>query len=456
MTFYFAISPAVMATFPIDNGKALAAWRGEMVKNGTMAFVSVGVTNVLYSFLPFFNGINLFSNGFLSWIANQVLKLFMYIIAFSSAQDLISTISGWFGTGDAVKEGKATKKLVNDTLKKYSTKAMGVAGAFRGGWKDAEDHGGKRFLGALRGGFSQTGFSDAIKPYSDALKQGQDAGKEANKRALTTKGFLHREVDDDKLARYEAYDIIKAEKKEIDKQVDALNDERKAKLAQAQTQAERDKIDKEYNSMIQKLKANAGHTKALYTSEEKSIEHKKKANERNQGFLDKIDELANVSDQDVDFRKRIAAAAGLNVNDANIVSHWEDIKSGNFNWTQGVIADSVRDKMVEQYKLLASDITQNENAKKIALKNIKNLYNSGTKSADYLTKVLGGQITSDGDVTGRLELIRSKVDREQDAINKVSKKLKSEEAQLEAKRAADYGTQDPDKLKDIGENIKKK
>jgi len=52
--------------------------------------------------------------------------------------------------------------------------------------------------------------------------------------------------------------------------------------------------------------------------------------------------------------------------------------------------------------------------------------------------------------------VARKVEREQDAINKGSKKLKSEEAQLEAKRAADYGTQDPDKLKDIGENIKKK
>ena len=106
MVLYFAISPAVMATFPIDGGKALGSWRSEMVKNGTSAYCAIGVLNVLYSVLPFFNTIDIFGDSSKGvGLTSLIVRLFIYIIAFSSAKDLIGAVSGWFGTGNALADG---------------------------------------------------------------------------------------------------------------------------------------------------------------------------------------------------------------------------------------------------------------------------------------------------------------------------------------------------------------
>ena len=197
MTLYFAISPAVMATFPIQGDKPLGAWRGEMVKNGTMAFCSIGVLNVLYSILPMFDDLKLFGEGFFgnigSWLANQVLKLFFYIIAFTGAKDLIGTISGWFGTGNALAEGISTKDTVTKQLKRASTKAGGAFTGFKGGIEAGKVKYGDgvkgtvKSLGAgLYGGFVGSGGKDALfgdidkvkKEISDKRKAGKEAGKD--------------------------------------------------------------------------------------------------------------------------------------------------------------------------------------------------------------------------------------------------------------------------------------
>jgi len=211
MTLYFAISPAVMATFPIDGGKALGSWRTEMVKNGTMAFCSIGVLNVLYSILPFFNDIRFFGvggiAGFGSWLMNVVLKLFIYIIAFTSAKELISSISSWFGTGDALAEGAKVKGTVTGELGKYAKKSVATVGAFRGGIKEAKEHG-AGFWGALAGGaagiFSQTSIPGKFKPIAEEWGKGKKAAAEQYKAFRTMD--IKQEKRKAKLAEYEEYD----------------------------------------------------------------------------------------------------------------------------------------------------------------------------------------------------------------------------------------------------------
>jgi len=472
MTLYFAISPAVMATFPIDNGKALGSWRGEMVKNGTMAFVSVGVTNVLYSFLPFFNGINLFGSGGIgaagSWIANQVLKLFMYIIAFSSAQDLISSISGWFGTGDAVKEGKATKKMIDDPLKKYSTKAVGVAGAFRGGWKDAKDHGGNPLWGALRGGWSQTGFSDNLKPYADALKKGKDAGKEASKNALTRKGFLNREVDDDKLAAYEAYDIIKAETEEIQKKERDINDRREKEkdritsdfgyaAGSAGYVKKAAEIDKKYNKMITELKSSAGHIQTLYEPDLKSLEHDKKMNDKREGYYGKVESLATIALEDSKLRERLLSASGLKGNAAAqmlVSRNWKKMREGDFSSVRDA---AMRTQLEQQYKQMEESFIDNGNALEVALRNVKNLYKSGDAGKKFATRVLGSDIDfTTGKITTSLDAVMRKIDAERQAINDEVERLKNKEDKLKVEMEHKLGNISNEERQIIGERSKKK
>ena len=199
VTLYFAISPAVMATFPLDNGGALGKWRGEMVKNITMAYAAVGVTNVLYSILPFINSIKFVDAG--------ILKLFLIIVAFSSAKDLISSISGWFGTGDALSEGIKAKSQWDAAQKKaggIATKAIGRYAGIRGGIEAADKHGGNKFMGALQGFYGTT---DAYKRQQEVGKAFQDAKKTGDDAYKTWRTMdVNGEKVKEKLAEYEAYD----------------------------------------------------------------------------------------------------------------------------------------------------------------------------------------------------------------------------------------------------------
>lgn len=200
MTAYYAISPALMAMYPIDNGKAVGSWRSEMVKNGTMAYCAIGTLNVVLSILPAFSKLKLFGVGLLDGLA----VLFIDIVALASAEKMISTVSSWFGTGDALAEGKAAQadtKKAKEVAGKGAKKASGIFAGIAGGRAAAKDkYGGEgvhsltsmfgkgagerwkntlgRAGGGLMGGLSQTGFAkmrqDTQKNWKDAQQQGKD------------------------------------------------------------------------------------------------------------------------------------------------------------------------------------------------------------------------------------------------------------------------------------------
>ena len=462
MTFYFALSPAVMATFPIDNGKAMGSWRGEMVKNGTMAFISVGVTNVLYSFLPFFNKISFFgTNGASNWVANQILKLFMYIIAFSSAKDLIGTISGWFGTGDAVKEGVATKKMVNDPLKKYTTKAFGTVGAYWGGRKDAKEHGANKLLGGLRGVWSQTGFMEKIKPYSEAYEKGEKAGAETNKKFLTTKGFLRRVEDKGRAARYAGYDVVAAENKALDVQIKELEEERNAKQkGLAKNSAAYNKIESDYEEKINKVKASAEYLKALFVNEQKALDGRQKKTEKRKASFAALDSLNSAYGQDETLMQTVFASAGITDKNSqsykDLAKEWDKMKVGNFSGVSSIVGDDAMNAMKEERRSLADAIAENDQQRARAMYDIEQLYNSGEDNAEYLRNTLGATIGTDGKLTGTINAIKLRIAREQRAINDAEKQLKIDTDNLTVSMAAKYNTKDAKELEKIGKSAGKK
>ena len=209
MTFFYAVSPAVLAVFPIKGDNVLKSWTGEMVKNGTMAYCAIGTLNVVLSILPAFSKIKVFGNNFL---LNGLTTLFINIVALSSAEKMISTVSSWFGTGDALAEGKATSDSFKKAVKKpgeigkkvadKSKKALGYFGGIRGGIESATKQGENKFLGALTGALSQTGFAKMHQETQKSIQDGKKQGSDYHKN-LATKDWAG-EVDKDKLAEYEA------------------------------------------------------------------------------------------------------------------------------------------------------------------------------------------------------------------------------------------------------------
>lgn len=198
MTIAYAISPALMAMYPLDDGKALGGWKGDMVKNGTMAYCAVGVLNILYSILPLFLNLSLFDGNLAGKLYGNIVRLFLVIIAYSGASKLIEQVSGWFNTGNALVEGVAQSKAAKDAYKgavskvgNVRKKAFGAFRGFQGGVSRAKDlakakgqtgfkAGASAFLGGLQGAYKGSGLSDAVgvdtaaigKEWNEAYKTG--------------------------------------------------------------------------------------------------------------------------------------------------------------------------------------------------------------------------------------------------------------------------------------------
>lgn len=483
MTFYYAISPAVMATFPLDNGKALGSWRGEMVKQGTMAFVAVGVMNVLYTILPFVNGLAAIGTIVTNGIGGMIIKLFINIIAFSSAKDLIATISGWFGTGDALGEGAKAQsqyKAAKSKLTGVATKAVGVFGGIKGGVEAASKHDKNKFLGAVTGALSQTSIGKAA--FGEEFQKQVKAGGEATKTAYTT--HINGEKRKEKLAQWEGYDAVEAGNKQVQKQLDVAEKDKAEKLQEAgnkwvrgditlaEFEAQRDEIIAEYEKATEKIKSTASYLDILFEDAQRKLDDQKKKNEKRQSNFASMDNLEKAYEEDTDLRKRVLASSGFDASSLaykTLEAQWGDIKQGNL----GVIRDdATRTKIQKTYEMFASDIASNEHDMKRAKQTMANLVNSGTEGLKYVQKVLGDQFERmfEGvrDAAGEIESytlkdtrlsdsnISSKIQEEQRAINAALKKWEQDNKDMVVQRAAKFGTQLKEDLEKIGKGTDKK
>ena len=180
----FVLIPVVLAMMPYDEGSAVKSWKGDFVKNVLLAYGTVGVLNLYYSILPLLDNIALTNTAINNGFFNFIFKLMLQIIGLFSAEGLIKTISGWFGTGDLVSEGANTWKTVKDGYKKITDQATGntkkVVGAFGGivGGAKAGSGFGKvtsAFGGALSGAGLTKGLENVNvrKMWTDGTKAGK-------------------------------------------------------------------------------------------------------------------------------------------------------------------------------------------------------------------------------------------------------------------------------------------
>ena len=199
LTIDFVLIPVVMAMMPFDT-KPSQTWKGDFVKNTVVAYSTVGVMNLFYSILPIVNKIEFSPESGMGWTAgifSSILKLIITIVGLFSAESIISSVSGWFGTGDLLKEGKdvyGTFKGGMEKIGKQTGKVTGGVGKFVGsgiaGARGTKGFGG-HVGGFFKGGFSGTvGASFNKKADESAFFKGIKEGEKSYKDNQQSGGFL--------------------------------------------------------------------------------------------------------------------------------------------------------------------------------------------------------------------------------------------------------------------------
>lgn len=466
MTIYFAISPAVMATFPLDNGKALGTWRGEMVKQGSMSICAVGVLNVLYSILPLFKGINIGAG-----IGGSLIKLFVTIVAFSSAKDLISAISGWFGTGDAYAEGVKTKGQVTKPLKTAAMKGIGMFGGIKGGLDAAKKQGKTGFWNTI--GSAATGAAGGLgfkNPYSDAYQKAIEGGKGATKE-FYTKDFAGNRRD--KAADiWEANEAIAKENKAIEAKIAQMEAVRDRQLQELRNKGigpsdkQYQEVEKSWQKAMDKLKASASYLDTLFETTKMDLEERQKKQEKRQSNFASFDSLERAFEQEKALMDRIISSTGATGQAADdLKKQWDRIKVGDFS---GISNKGHKQALKESYGLYASDIASNDQDIQRAKQAISNLANSGDSGLSYVRDTLGDQFDKmfkeTRDATGKLvyelessvssEDISAKIRAEQKSINDALDALEKENLQMFQDRLSKFGNVTLEEKEKIGRNKK--
>ncbi len=467
MTLYFAISPAVMATFPLDNGNALTQWRGEMVKLGTMTIVTIGVMNVFYSILPIIDELHLFGNNIVSnGTINNISRIMLAIIGFSSAQSLISSISGWFKTGDALKAGIEAKGQYKNATKKLAagaTKAIGMFGGIRGGWKAATDQGATKFkdklMGSMQGLYKTSGLSKAQEEVQKAFQGGKKSAEERYKD-YKTKGRFSGNVNKDAEAEWNARETIKKEKESYETQKAGLDASKKVeydyikqlrtdnKLTNEQYVEMHKEITERYNKADKQLKASMEFVKALTESDAKVVETLEKVVEKRAKSFNPVDSLKKAGDSSTLLMEQVIAQTGASK--ANIEANWQDILKGRFTGVDKGFQKAVRDA----YKSMSSEFLSVNRELKQAQEEIEYAFKAGDTT--YLKGVFGKDF--DGQIKNVTAAI-ARAQNEAEEFAKAQEDLKARQKDLLDKQKNAYdtvGSLDSKAITDIGKKLGKK
>lgn len=473
MVLYFAISPAVMATFPIDGGKALGAWRGEMVKNGTSAYCAIGVLNILYSILPFFNNIDMFGDSSRGvGITTLIVRLFIYIIAFSSAKDLIGAVSGWFGTGNALADGISASGQVKAGLQKpgkmltgAATKGVGYFAGIKSGIGAARDNGGSKIMGAISGGMSATGFGKSFSDVSKAYKSAGDSGAAAQKSWKTFS--LDGDKKKTKTAQYEAREAINKEMKAIkaaELRLNAAFDEEVSAKGYTAGSDEYKKLQARYAKEKDALRASAAFVQPLYESREKVLESMQKKNDEQSSYFQAFDDYSKAQ---ATMDKYKAMFAGLFDDKKKPMSddQWESFKVGKFDDTDG--ADPV--KLKNLYETHASGMFETQREIDMGVQKIQNLYKLGDDTREFVDQFkdylnigvdASGASSVEGVKAGTVADFVNKIEEVRSDLNKTTEELKATKKSIKKGKVADVGRAESGTLSDselntIGRNLKK-
>ena len=128
----FVISPGVCALYPLDEGKAVQSWSGEVKKQVLSAYGAVAGLNIFFSLMPLIDKIELFTGGIN--IAgnfggiNNLVQIFILTVGLMCVKEVIGLISGFVGGEDALGKGASLMKESKEKVKSGAKKATRFAG----------------------------------------------------------------------------------------------------------------------------------------------------------------------------------------------------------------------------------------------------------------------------------------------------------------------------------------
>ena len=204
----FVISPGVCAMYPLDEGKAVGSWAGEVKKSILSAYGAVAGMNIFYSILPLIDNIHLGGNDFgaamSSVFISDLLQLFIMVSGLLVVKEIIGLISGFVGGEDAYSKGSSLMKSTAGAMKKYGGGAVKKTSAFVGRIKGGMAAGQtfkQSFFGEVKraGKVATAAVTGGIVDIDGTKKAYKDARKEAKEKAWEghdSRGEFARQIDD--------------------------------------------------------------------------------------------------------------------------------------------------------------------------------------------------------------------------------------------------------------------
>ncbi len=129
MTALFIISPPLIATMPLDDGKAFNKWRESFLSKALAAYGAIIGMNLIFLILPYLNQIHFFNESYLE-ILNLLISSLFIIVGLMTVEGFIGLMSKMVGADDVYKSGsEMSKKIGEATAKagKLTAAAVGVA-----------------------------------------------------------------------------------------------------------------------------------------------------------------------------------------------------------------------------------------------------------------------------------------------------------------------------------------
>ncbi len=207
LSILFVVSPAFVATMPLDDGARYQKWRDAFVKRTLSAYGPVIGLNLLFMILTYVQQINIFQPGVgLNDLFNAIVQVLFIIVGLISVKDFSSLISELIGSNDALKDGESKKDATKELGGKIATAGavtarMGAKTAAWAGRKGATAGRNKMTAQQLAKDWKgATGYDENQSAFS---KQNREARKKAQEILKTGKVHTARgDIDvSERLAR---------------------------------------------------------------------------------------------------------------------------------------------------------------------------------------------------------------------------------------------------------------
>lgn len=170
----FVLSPGLCAMYPLDDGKAVGQYVGEMKKQILSAYGAVAGLNIFFALLPLFDQISVYGS-FWGFLLDDIVQLFIMVVGLLCVKEFISMISNFVGGEDAFSKGSG---LMKTSIQKVGKTITNTSSVF------ARAVGTKQGHGSFFGSLAKQGGAGALKMLGIDAKKIKDAKKEGEEHAL--------------------------------------------------------------------------------------------------------------------------------------------------------------------------------------------------------------------------------------------------------------------------------